>query len=89
MKLTFGRQSRVAQPVTCLIEDPGVARVQSRPGPTLSWRLDHDIISTAILLHSADSRRIVVKRNSVHEILVNRLVNPAPEKVWLGDPTVP
>ena len=36
----------------------------------------HEIISTAILLPSADSRRVVVsyKRKHVQEVLVNRLV---------------
>ena len=34
--------------------------------------IDHEIISTAILLHSADSRRVDVsyKRKNVHEVLV-------------------
>ena len=43
--------------------------------------IDHEIISTAILLPSADSRRVVVsyKRKYVHEILVNRLVKLAHE----------
>ena len=38
-----------------------------------SVEIDHDIISTAFLLSSADSRRVVVsyKRKYVHEILVN------------------
>ena len=44
--------------------------------------IDHDIISTAILLPSADSRRVFVsyKRKYVHEVLVNRLVKLAQEK---------
>ena len=52
--------------------------------------IDHEIISTAILLPSADSRRVVVSYKSkyVHEILVNHLVKPAQEKVWLGELTV-
>ena len=42
---------------------------------------------TAILLPSADSRRVVVsyKWKYVHEVLVNRLVKLAEEKVWLGE----
>ena len=38
--------------------------------------IDHRLISTVILLPSADSRRVVVsyKRKYVHEVLVNRLV---------------
>ena len=45
----------------------------------------------AILLPSADSRRVVViyKRKYVHKVLVNRLVKPAQEKVWLGELTIP
>ena len=54
--------------------------------------IDHEIISTVILLPSADlSRRVVVsyKRKYVHKLLVNRLFKPAQEKVWLGELTVP
>ena len=42
----------------------------------------HEIISTVILLPSADSRKIVVsyKRKYVHEVLVNCLVKLAQEK---------
>ena len=44
--------------------------------------IDHEIISTAILLPSAYSRWVVVsyKRKYVHEVLVNRLVKLAQEK---------
>ena len=44
--------------------------------------IDHEIISTAILLPSPDSRRVVVsyKRKYVHEVLVNCLVKIAQEK---------
>ena len=43
--------------------------------------IDHEIISTAILLPSADSRRVVsYKRKSLHEVLVKRLVKLAQEK---------
>ena len=43
---------------------------------------DHEIISTAILLPSADSRRVVVsyKGKYVHKVLVNCLVKLAQEK---------
>ena len=49
--------------------------------------IDHEIITTAILLPSADSRRVVVsyKRMYVHQILVNRLVKLA----QLGELTCP
>ena len=53
--------------------------------------IDHEIISTAILLPSADSRRVVVsyKRKYVHKVLVTRLVKLAQEKKeWLGELTV-
>ena len=44
--------------------------------------IDHEIVSTIILLLSADSRRMVVsyKRKYVHEVLVNCLVKLAQEK---------
>ena len=54
-------------------------RVPSWPGP---MEIDHEIISTVILLPSADSRRVFVsyKRKYVHEVLVNHLVKLAQEK---------
>ena len=44
--------------------------------------IDHEIISTVIILPSADSRRVVVsfKRKYVHKGLVNHLVKLAEEK---------
>ena len=53
------------------------SRVSSLPG-----LIDHEMISAAILLHSADSRRVVVsyKRKYVHKVLVNHLVKLAQEK---------
>ena len=41
--------------------------------------IDHEIISTAILLPFADSRRVVVsyKQKYVHKVLVNPLVKLA------------
>ena len=44
--------------------------------------IDHEIISTTILLPSADSRRVAVshKQKYVHEVLVNQLVKLAQEK---------
>ena len=52
--------------------------------------IGRELISKAILLPSADSRRVVVsyKRKYVHEVLVNPLVKLAQEKVWLGELTV-
>ena len=51
---------------------------------------DYEIIFTAIFLPSADSRWVVVsyKGKYAHEVLVNRLVKGAQEKVWLGELTV-
>ena len=79
---------RVAQSVTCLATDacltadPGV--VSSIPARSHTFiEIDHEIISTVILLPSADSsRRVVVsyKRKYVHKLLVNRLFKPAQEK---------
>ena len=44
--------------------------------------IDHEIISTAILFPSTDSRKVVVgyKRKYVHQVLVNSLVKLAQEK---------
>ena len=64
---------RVAQLLTCLAadacltEDPGVA--SSTPARSNSFvEIDHEIISTVILLPYADSRMVVVsyKRKYVH-----------------------
>ena len=53
--------------------------------------IDLEIISMAILLTHADSRSVVVSymRKYVYEVLANRLVKLAQEKVWLGELTVP
>ena len=71
--------------------DPGVA--SSIPARYHTFvEIDHEIISTVILLPSTDySRRVVVsyKRKYVHKLLVNRLLKPAQEKVWLSELTVP
>ena len=68
---------------TCLTADPG-SWVLSQPGPILSCRLiiKYFLLSTAIVLPSADSRRVVVsyKRKNVHKVLVNLLVKLAQEK---------
>ena len=83
--------SHVAQWVMCLTPDmhltadPGVASFISARSHT-----DHEIISTAILFPSADSRWVVVsyKRKYVHDVLFNRLVRLAQEKKRLGELTV-
>ena len=88
---------RVAQSVTCLATDacltadPGVA--SSIPARYHTFvEIDHEIISTVILLLPLIySRRVVVsyKRKYVHKLLVNRLLKPAQEKLWLSELTVP
>ena len=92
-----GLRGRVAQSVTCLATDacltadPGVA--SSIPARYHTFvEIDHEIISTVILLLPLIySRRVVVsyKRKYVHKLLVNRLLKPAQEKVWLSELTVP
>ena len=71
----------IAQLVTCLTADPGVASSIQAWSHTFV-EIDHEMISTAIILHSADSRRVVVsyKRKYVHEVLVNHKVKLAQEK---------
>ena len=67
--------------VRCLIADPGVA--SSIPaGSNTFVEIGHEIISMAVLLPSADSRRFVVnyKQKYVHEELVNCLIKLAHEK---------
>ena len=93
----FSTPGRVAQSVTCLSSDacltadPGVA--SSIPAQYHTFmEIDHEIISTVILLLPLIySRRVVVsyKRKYVHKLLVNRLLKPAQEKMWLSELTVP
>ena len=67
---------------TCMTADPGVA--SSIPSLSHTFvEFDLEIISTAILLLSADSRRVIVsnKLKYVHEVLVNRLVKACPGKM--------
>ena len=68
---------RVAQSVACLTADPGVASLIAVESHTFA-EIDHEIISTAFLLPSADTRSY--KRKYVHEVLVNCLVKLAQEK---------
>ena len=73
-----------------LTADPGVTSLIPAQSH-ISVEIHHGIISTAILLLSADSRSVVVsyKRKYVHEALVNCLVKLAQEKVWLCELTIP
>ena len=66
------------QSVTCLTADPGVASLVPAWSHTFT-EIDHEMISTAILLPWADSRRVVVsyKGKYVHQVLVNCLVKLA------------
>ena len=66
---------------TCLTADPVVASYIPGRYPTFV-EIDHEINSTASLLPSADSRKVVViyKRVYVHEVLVNLIVKIALEK---------
>ena len=65
----------------CLTADPGVTNSFSVRSHTFK-DINHEMISMAILLPSADSRRVAVsyKQGYVHEVLVNRLVKLAQEK---------
>ena len=67
--------------VRCLTADPGVMSLILGGSHTFV-AIDHKIISTAIPLTSADSRRIVVsyKGKYVQEVLVNCFVKLAQEK---------
>ena len=83
----------VTQSVTCmatgasLTADPGVA--SSIPARSHTFvEIDHEIISTVILLPSAEFVDSY-KRKYVPEVLVNCLFKLAQEKVWLGELIVP
>ena len=79
---------RVTESVTCLTADRRVA--SSILAQSHSFvKIDHEIISTAILFPSTDSRRVVVsyKRKYVQEVLVNRLSSQACPEKKCGVPT--
>ena len=88
---------RAAQSVTCLATDacltadPGVA--SSIPARYHTFvEIDHEIISTVILLPSADLFKkgcCQLQAKVCHKLLVNPLLKPAQEKVWLSELTVP
>ena len=89
-------QGRVAQSVMCLATDacltagPGVASlIRARSHNFVE--IDHEIISTVILLPSADSFKkccCSYKPKYGLKLLVNHLFKPAEEKVWLGELTI-
>ena len=85
----------IAQSVTCLATDvyltadPGISSSIPTRSPTFV-EIDHEIVSTAILLHSAES----FKKSCRHlqgkvcaRELVNCLFKLAQENVWLGELT--
>ena len=75
----------------CLTADSGVSSWIPARSHTFV-EIDHEIISTVILLPSAESyKKGCVSDTSmyVHKALVNRLFKLAEEKVWLGALTVP
>ena len=78
--LTYSGPGRVAQSETCLTADPGV--VSSIPAWSHTFvKINHEMISTAILLPSADSRRVVsFERKYVHEVKSSL----PKKKKWLG-----
>ena len=71
----------------CLTADPGVAGLILALSHTF-MEINNEIDSTAILLPSTDSRRVVVsyERKYVHEVLVNRLVKLVQENKLLALP---
>ena len=71
----------VVQLVAIPTADPGVTSLILARTHTLV-AIDHEIISTVILLPSADSRSVFVsyKGKYVHEVLVNCLVKITQEK---------
>ena len=66
---------------TCLTANPGVASSITIRSHTFV-EIDHEIISTVILLVFANSRRVVFsyKGKYVHEVLVNGLVKLVQDK---------
>ena len=72
----------IAKLVTSGTADPGVSASLILVRSHSLVESDNEIISTAILLPSTDSRRVFVsqKRKYVHEVLVKGLVELAQEK---------
>ena len=87
----------VAQSVTCLAIDASLTADRGVTSSIPAWshtfvEIDHEIISTVILLLSAESFKTgccLLQRKYVHEVLVNCLFELAQEKVWLVELTVP
>ena len=87
---------RVAQLVTCLATDACLTADQGVASSIRAWyttfvEIDHEIISTVILLPSADLFKkgcCQLQAKVCAQLLVNRLFKPAQEKVWLSELTV-
>ena len=78
------------QSAQVLTADPGVASLI--PGYSNTFAdIDHEILFRPFHLPSVDSKRVVFsyKRKYMHELLVNRLIKLAQEKMCLGELTVP
>ena len=74
----------------CLTADPGIPSLIPARYHTIV-EIDHEIISTVILLPSADSFKkgcCHLQAKVLHKLLVNRLFKPAQKKVWLVELTV-
>ena len=71
----------VAQSVMCLTADPGVVSLIPAESHTFA-EIDREIIYTAILISSTDSKKAVASymRKYVQEVLVDCLVKLAQEK---------
>ena len=74
----------------CLNADPGVAaKVRSRPRSHTFVEIDHEIISTLILLPSADSHKKgccqLQAKVCARSTGYNGLFKLAQEKVWFGE----
>ena len=82
MTQKFGVPGPVVQLVVSLSADQGVASLIPTRSHTFVDIDYENIISTVILLPSADSRRVVVsyKRKYVYKVLVNCIVKLAKEK---------
>ena len=87
--------SHVAQSVTCLATDacltaiPGVASLIPARSHTLV-EFDHEMISTVILLPTADSfKKGCCQLQAKVCARITGYVQACPGKVWLGEVTVP
>ena len=79
--IAWKKMGRIAQSVACLTTDACLTAVSLIPARSHTFvEIDQEIISTNILLASADSKRVVsYKRKYVQEVHVNRLVKLAQE----------